>query len=229
MHSILRIVTMLGLGIALALAATGYAVAVPAKKGSTTVGTVKIENSIKRFEKRQHKYEGALRFWYSKERRWMLHLNQQDKPCWKLKLSGPLKLCMAARSSVRTSAAKLQKVQASIEYLESLLLDTGNEDHWNCIYRYERDPGQGWATRTGNGYYGGLQMDISFQRAHGLDLLLQKGTANNWTDREQMMVAERARQGVRTSLGENGRVYTWQDEARGYNPWPNTARTCGLL
>ena len=38
---------------------------------------------------------------------------------------------------------------------------------WLCIHRYEQHPAQGWATHTGNGYYGGLQMDISFQRAYG--------------------------------------------------------------
>ena len=38
---------------------------------------------------------------------------------------------------------------------------------WMCIHRHERHPGQGWATHTGNGYYGGLQMDLSFQRSYG--------------------------------------------------------------
>ena len=35
---------------------------------------------------------------------------------------------------------------------------------WLCIHRYERNPAQGWRTHTGNGYFGGLQMDIDFQR-----------------------------------------------------------------
>lgn len=83
---------------------------------------------------------------------------------------------------------------------------------WMCIHRYERHPAQGWATRTGNGYYGGLQMDISFQRAYGPELLRRKGTANNWTAYEQMWVAERAHR-----------------SGRGFSPWPNTARYCGLI
>ena len=83
---------------------------------------------------------------------------------------------------------------------------------WLCIHRYERHPAQGWQTRTGNGYYGGLQMDLSFQRAYANELLRQKGTANNWTAVEQMWVAERA--------------YV---SGRGFHPWPNTARYCGLL
>ena len=83
---------------------------------------------------------------------------------------------------------------------------------WLCIHRYERSPTQGWRTRTGNGYYGGLQMDISFQREYGPELLRRKGTANNWTAVEQMWVAERAYR-----------------SGRGFYPWPNTARYCGLI
>ena len=83
---------------------------------------------------------------------------------------------------------------------------------WLCIHRYERSPTQGWRTRTGNGYYGGLQMDIGFQRAYGPELLRRKGTANHWTALEQMWVAERAHR-----------------SGRGFYPWPNTARSCGLI
>jgi Transglycosylase-like domain len=83
---------------------------------------------------------------------------------------------------------------------------------WLCIHRYERHPGQGWATETGNGYYGGLQMNLGFQRRYGSDLLRRKGTADRWTRLEQMWVAERAHRA-----------------GRGFYPWPNTARACGLL
>ena len=83
---------------------------------------------------------------------------------------------------------------------------------WLCIHRYERHPGMGWATATGNGFYGGLQMDISFQSRYGGDLLRRKGTADNWTPLEQMWVAELAYRA-----------------GRGFNPWPNTARACGLI
>ncbi len=83
---------------------------------------------------------------------------------------------------------------------------------WLCIQRHERHPTQGWSTRTGNGFYGGLQMDISFQRTYGADLLRTKGTADRWSPLEQMWVAER--------------VYR---SGRGFYPWPNTARYCGLI
>ena len=82
---------------------------------------------------------------------------------------------------------------------------------WLCIFRHERHPGQGWRTNTGNGYYGGLQMDIRFQRRYGRWLLRRKGTANRWTPIEQIWVAERGRR------------------AQGWYAWPNTARYCGLI
>jgi resuscitation-promoting factor RpfA len=81
---------------------------------------------------------------------------------------------------------------------------------WLCIYKYE-NAGYGWSANTGNGYYGGLQMDIEFQKDYGLALYRRKGTADNWTPLEQMWVAERA----------------WK--TRGFWPWPNTARYCGLI
>ena len=79
-------------------------------------------------------------------------------------------------------------------------------DAWICIHRHEGawdDPGEP--------YWGGLQMDLGFQRVHGKDLYARKGTADHWTPREQMIVAERA------------------FKTRGFTPWPNTARRCGLL
>ena len=83
---------------------------------------------------------------------------------------------------------------------------------WLCIYRHERHPAQGWKSRTGNGFYGGLQMNLAFQRTYGPDLLRKKGTADRWLPIEQIWVAERAYRG-----------------GRGFYPWPNTARFCGLL
>jgi hypothetical protein len=64
---------------------------------------------------------------------------------------------------------------------------------------------------SGGPYYGGLQMDLEFQRTYGRYLLRKKGTANRWSPLEQMWVAERA---LRT---------------RGFYPWPNTARWCRLI
>jgi len=75
-----------------------------------------------------------------------------------------------------------------------------------CIHR-----GEGSWSDPGAPYYGGLQMDWGFMRTYGGHLLRTKGTADHWTPLEQMWVAERA---IRT---------------RGFYPWPNTARACGLI
>jgi hypothetical protein len=76
---------------------------------------------------------------------------------------------------------------------------------WLCIHHYEGS----WAD-AGSPYWGGLQMDISFQETYGRWLLRHKGTAENWSPLEQIWVAVRA-----------ARV-------RGFSPWPNTARYCGV-
>jgi hypothetical protein len=81
---------------------------------------------------------------------------------------------------------------------------------WRCIGQYES--GGSWSINTGNGYYGGLQMDRGFQLTYGGWLYRTKGTAEHWTPLEQMWAAERA-----------------HASGRGFSPWPNTARACGLL
>jgi hypothetical protein len=82
---------------------------------------------------------------------------------------------------------------------------------WLCIFSHENG-GYGWSANTGNGYYGGLQMDLQFQRTYAPGLLRKKGTANHWTPLEQIWVAELAR-----------------TSGRGFYPWPNTAAMCGLI
>ena len=76
---------------------------------------------------------------------------------------------------------------------------------WLCIHRYE-----GSWTDPNSPYFGGLQMNITFQQHYGAILLRTKGTADHWTPLEQIWTAVRAHR------------------ARGFTPWPNTARACGL-
>jgi hypothetical protein len=84
-------------------------------------------------------------------------------------------------------------------------------EKWLCVFRHERHPRQGWRTQTGNGYYGGLQMDITFQRNYGGWLLKRKGRAHRWRPIEQVWAAERGRR------------------VQGWYAWPNSARRCGLI
>ena len=94
---------------------------------------------------------------------------------------------------------------------EATAQDPPHERAWRCIHRHEASRAGGWAASTGNGYYGGLQMSVAFQRSLAPELLREKGTADNWTAIEQMWVAERA---IRRGYG--------------FTPWPNTARACDL-
>jgi hypothetical protein len=79
---------------------------------------------------------------------------------------------------------------------------------FQCIHHYEG----AWTSNTGNGYYGGLQMDIPFQSRYGGDFLDRWGTADNWPVWAQIQAAATAYQ-----------------SGRGFYPWPNTARACGLI
>ena len=76
-----------------------------------------------------------------------------------------------------------------------------------CIHRYE-----GSWTDTGEPYYGGLQMDLTFQSLYGAEFLVRWGSADNWPVWAQLRAAVRAYQ-----------------SGRGFSPWPNTARACGLI
>lgn len=74
-----------------------------------------------------------------------------------------------------------------------------------CIHHYE-----GSWTDPGAPYWGGLQMDIGFMATYGAAYLRRWGTADRWP--------------VWAQLAAGRRGYM----ARGWSPWPNTSRMCGL-
>ena len=76
-----------------------------------------------------------------------------------------------------------------------------------CIHRYE-----GAWNDHGAPYWGGLQMDYGFQVTYGREYLRAFGTADHWPPSLQIAVA------IRAYLS-----------GRGFSPWPNTARRCGLI
>lgn len=76
-----------------------------------------------------------------------------------------------------------------------------------CIHHYEG----AMNANTGNGYYGGWQMDLTFQRTYGSEFLSAWGTADNWPPSVQLIVAARA-------------VLS----GRGYGPWPHTRTLCNV-
>lgn len=108
-----------------------------------------------------------------------------------------------ARAELAWTARELAETRAALApKIDPLAAD------FACIHRYEGS----WSANTGNGYYGGLQMDLGFQRSYGSDYLSRYGTADAWPASAQLAVAERAYRA-----------------GRGFWPWPNSARLCGLL
>jgi hypothetical protein len=72
--------------------------------------------------------------------------------------------------------------------------------------------GEGPWDDPGAPYWGGLQMDRSFQATYGPEFYRHgRVTADHWTPLQQLTAGARA---VRV---------------RGYTPWPNTGAACGLL
>jgi hypothetical protein len=85
--------------------------------------------------------------------------------------------------------------------------DPPHERAWRCLQRHE-----GPWNDSSDPYWGGLQMDRSFMQQYAPRHLLRRGWAHTWSPIEQMWVAERALRA-----------------GRGFYPWPNTARACGLI
>jgi hypothetical protein len=75
-----------------------------------------------------------------------------------------------------------------------------------CIHGYE-----GAWNDPGSPYYGGLQMDVNFMLAFGRSYYYRWGTADHWPIWAQM------------DAGRKGYL------ARGWHPWPTTARLCRLM
>jgi hypothetical protein len=82
-----------------------------------------------------------------------------------------------------------------------------HERAWRCLQSFE-----GAWNDPHDPYWGGLQMDRTFMRHYAPRHLLRRGWANEWTPIEQMWVGERALRA-----------------GRGFYPWPNTGRMCGLI
>lgn len=74
-----------------------------------------------------------------------------------------------------------------------------------CIHHWE-----GSWTDPGGPYWGGLQMDLSFQQAYGPEFFKRWGTADHWPVWAQLVAGARA------------------VAVRGFNPWPNSRLRCGV-
>jgi len=93
----------------------------------------------------------------------------------------------------------------SSKCLSETLMDWYYSSGAKCVHEHEGP----WNSNTGNGYYGGFQADLSFASTYGAEYY--PPTPDQWTPLQQIHMAYRG----------------WL--ARGWYPWPNTARMCGLL
>lgn len=126
-----------------------------------------------------------------------------------------LALTTAGRRALRFAVAQLAWTRRELAETRASLtarqqrrqLDAASTSAFACIHRYE-----GAWNDPGGPYYGGLQMDLAFQATYGHEYLHRWGTADHWPVWAQLAAAARAR-----------------DSGRGYTPWPNSARVCGLL
>src|SRR5262245_52918412 len=118
------------------------------------------------------------------------------------------KSCHWARYAAGEWVARFQgALRGHARYLRALRSEAHHlYEKWRCIHEHEG----AWNANTGNGYFGGLQMDQSFMASYGPEFLARWGTADNWPVWAQLKAAERAY------------------ETRGFGPWPNTSRMCGL-
>jgi len=123
-----------------------------------------------------------------------------------------MRLVMGLKPIVRTLASDAA-IQQQLLRARRLKAETyrqySNPPHlaaFMCIHHYE-----GSWTDTGAPFWGGLQMNYGFMATYGPWLLRHKGTADHWTPMEQIWTAEKA------------------VPSRGFYPWPNTARFCGLI
>lgn len=129
---------------------------------------------------------------------------------WQRVMQRPL--TPASRSPARVSDSfrqwmlRLWRERASRAYRRAI--DPPHERQFRCIHRHEGP----WDANTGNGYYGGLQMDIAFQRDYARRLVRTKGRAHRWTPLEQIWAGEHALRA-----------------GRGFYPWPVAARSCGVI
>jgi hypothetical protein len=113
------------------------------------------------------------------------------------------KIAREGRDALQWQRAERLKLKRRI----SATFELGSVSNWVCIHQHE-----GAWNDSGDPYWGGLQMDKTFMQTYGADMISKYGgLANVWTPRDQIIVAQRAY------------------KTRGYHPWPNTARMCGLL
>ena len=138
-----------------------------------------------------------------------LHRYEQATWYWE-RLTGSQRTNTAGRTLSAMAVSDLERTVARwerrAEQAHRVAQHPPHMSQWMCIHHYE-----GAWNDVGSPYWGGLQMSLSFQQHYGSWIYQAKGTADHWTPLEQIWTAEKALR------------------SRGFWPWPNTARMCGLI
>lgn len=106
--------------------------------------------------------------------------------------------------AIRRAAGRARSRARSLRHAYERWFDRTYEK-FRCVHEHEGRWDDPHPT-----YYGGLQADLSFQRAYGPEYLRRWGTADRWPVWAQLRMGERGHR------------------ARGWDPWPRTSRMCGL-
>ena len=171
-------------------------------RGSTTLATLAARSTAR---------TARLRARVRAERRWRRHIlrYRADTRHWQTVISGRPPALGKRRSLAASSPSRLRYLAHHWQHRARRAWYRAEHPpylhDWMCIHHYEGSWSDG-----GGPYWGGLQMDLSFQQTYGGWLLRHRGTADHWSPLEQIWVAVRA------------------SHTRGFSPWPNTASYCGL-
>jgi hypothetical protein len=173
---------------------------------STKLNDGKVGRSETELEAQLRHSTHVIGFFTRGRGRWMLHTRRES--CWSVVGSGPRTLCRRSRTILRGHRWLRRLADERLAAIRAARSPIGSLSAWECIHGHE-----GSWTDSGDPFWGGLQMDRQFMYTYGRDMIARYGGfANLWSPRDQMVVAERAR-----------------SSGRGYYPWPNTARMCGLI
>lgn len=132
---------------------------------------------------REHKSLTVIAWWNGKGH-WALHTRYPK--CRMVPSKKRAGICWKARRSLEAHAERVKRIEALLHPKPVYSFgEVALSQPWKCIHDHEGS----WTANTGNGYYGGFQMDISFQKEFGLWAYRKWGTANNWPPSVQYQVA----------------------------------------
>lgn len=158
----------------------------------------------------------GIRFYHASTWRWQ---DQRDATRTRAGSALRSRSCAFVRWAAELWRDRAGKAREAFQaWMRRMLGPDWRSGKWGCIH------GEEAAWNDANPpHYGGLQFDDDFQRTYGPEFFPRWGDAGGWPVWAQLIAAERAFHGFPRSTNRDAR------RPRGFRPWPNTARECGLL